>query len=74
MADSAQGQGEPSTLSMIYGRSFESLKGYLMKPKQMSLSPTDLPELQEHHGPANNRNRTWRAPLGREYISEVCDD
>jgi transcriptional regulator with XRE-family HTH domain len=66
------------TLSMIYGRSFESLFAGIFDEVKADVfcHLTDLPEPQEHYGPANNRNRTLEGLRARleGSISEVYDD
>ena len=66
------------TLSMIYGRSFESLFAGIFDEVKADVfcHLTDMPEPKEHYGPANNRNRTLdslRARLEGD-SSEAYDD
>ncbi len=66
------------TLSMIYGRSFESLFAGIFDEVKADVfcHLSDLPEPQSHYGRANNRKRTLdglRARLEEDH-SEVYDD
>ncbi|MGJ5620567.1 helix-turn-helix transcriptional regulator [Sulfitobacter sp. MF3-043] len=66
------------TLSMIYGRSFESLFAGIFDEVKADVycHLTDLPEPQAHYGLANNRNRTLDGLRARleENHSAVYDD
>jgi len=63
---------------MIYGRSFESLFAGIFDEVKADVfcHLTDLPEPQEHYGPANNRNRTLDGLKSRleDDHSEAYDD
>ena len=66
------------TLSMIYGRSFESLFAGIFDEVKADVfcHLSDLPEPQSHYGPATNRKRTLdglRARLEEDH-SAVYDD